>query len=478
MKTLSLALRNLLRNRRRSLTTLFAMMVGAITILLFGGYSRDITYGLQTGYIIRGGHLQIQRKDYFLYGSGNPAAYGIPGYKQVLDVVAHDPVLAPMLAVATPTISLGGIAGNFDAGVSRTIVGTGLVVEDRNRMRQWNDYGMRFNIVPSALTGTADDAVVIGNGVARVLELCQPLGVPNCPPHARVDRKPPEAGKDAASAPADIAALADMAAQDAKASRQQPAKSAVASEPRVEVLAANVHGAPNVASLRVVKAEKQGFKELDDMYLAMHLSQAQRLLYGAEQPQATAVVLQLHHTREIPAARARIAELLATSLKGADLEVQDFESLNPFYGQAVAMFAAIFGFMAALIGAIVLFTVGNTMSMAVMERTSEIGTLRAIGIRRAGIRKLFVSEALLLGLIGAVAGVALAAALGALINHSGLTWTPPGQVDPVPLTVRVWGEPRLMLGTALGLTLVAVISAWWPARRASRMQIVDALRHV
>ncbi|HXC37366.1 MAG TPA: FtsX-like permease family protein [Burkholderiales bacterium] len=483
MRTLSLALRNLLRNRRRSLTTLFAMMVGAVTILLFGGYSRDITYGLQTGYIIRGGHLQIQRKDYFLYGSGNPAAYGIPGYKKVLDVVAHDPVLAPMLAVATPTISLGGIAGNFDAGVSRTIVGTGLVVEDRNRMRQWNDYGMRFNIAASALTGTADDAVVIGNGVARVLELCQPLGVPNCPPHARVDRKPPEAGKEAADAPADVTALADLAKQDAKASAASPAASLTAqpakpAEPRVEVLAANVHGAPNVASLRVVKAEKQGFKELDDMYLAMHLTQAQRLLYGSEPPQATAVVLQLHHTREIPAARARIAELLATALQGEDLEVQDFEALNPFYGQAVAMFAAIFGFMAALIGAIVLFTVGNTMSMAVMERTAEIGTLRAIGVRRAGIRKLFVSEALLLGLIGAVAGVALAAALGALINHSGLTWTPPGQVDPVPLTVRVWGEPRLMLGTALGLALVAVMSAWWPARRASRMQIVDALRHV
>ena len=48
MKTFSLALRNLLRNRRRSLTTLFAMGIGAVTILIFGGYSRDITYGLQT----------------------------------------------------------------------------------------------------------------------------------------------------------------------------------------------------------------------------------------------------------------------------------------------------------------------------------------------------------------------------------------------------------------------------------------------
>jgi putative ABC transport system permease protein len=65
-----------------------------------------------------------------------------------------------------------------------------------------------------------------------------------------------------------------------------------------------------------------------------------------------------------------------------------------------------------------------------------------------------------------------------LVNHAGLTWLPPGQVDAVPLTVRVWGETRLMLGTAAGLALVAVVSAWWPARRAARMLIVDALRHV
>ena len=462
MRTLSLALRNLLRNRRRSLTTLVAMAIGAVTILVFGGYSRNITLTLQTSYVMRGGHLQIQRKDYFLFGSGNPAAYGIADYQHVIDVVARDPVLAPMLSVVTPMISLGGIAGNFAAGVSRTIVASGVVVEDRNRMRRWNEFDLPFNLQPFALTGAAEDAVVIGNGVARVLELCRPLAVANCPQHTK-----PETAAGA-SAPADVTALAAL--------ESRPAASP--GEARIELLAANVHGAPNVASLRAIKAEKQGFKELDDMYIGMHLAQAQRLLYGSEKPQATAVVLQLVHTGQIPAAKARLAELLATKLQGAPLEVQDFETLNPFYGQAVGMFATIFGFMAVLIGAIVLFTVGNTMSMAVMERTAEIGTLRAMGLRRSGIRRLFMCEGLLLGLIGAAAGVAASLLVAWLINHAALTWLPPGQVDPVPLTVRVWGEAALMLGTAAGLALVAVVSAWWPARRAARMLIVDALRHV
>jgi putative ABC transport system permease protein len=134
--------------------------------------------------------------------------------------------------------------------------------------------------------------------------------------------------------------------------------------------------------------------------------------------------------------------------------------------------------MAVLIGAIVLFTVGNTMNAAVVERTVEIGTLRAIGLRRAGIRTLFVSEAVLLGALGALLGVLAAIALATLINHSGLTWTPPGNVDPIHLHVRVWGEMRMIVATAVGLMGVAVLSAWWPARRAAKLQVVEALRHV
>ena len=97
MRTFSLALRNLLRNRRRSFTTLVAMVLGVVTIVIFGGYSRNITYSLQTGYLLRSGHLQVQRKDYFLYGTGNPAAYGITDYERVIAVIEQDPQLMPML---------------------------------------------------------------------------------------------------------------------------------------------------------------------------------------------------------------------------------------------------------------------------------------------------------------------------------------------------------------------------------------------
>ncbi|QLG88065.1 ABC transporter permease [Chitinibacter bivalviorum] len=470
MNTLSLAWRNLLRNRRRSMTTLLAMVIGVIAILLFGGYSGNINLGLQTGFVRSSGHLQIQHTDYFLYGTGNPAAYGIRDYQRVIDVVKKDPVLAPMLTVVTPTLSLGGIAGNFAAGVSRTVIGSGVVVDEQNQMRLWNDYQFPGEAKLLALTGTSKNAATIGTGVARVLQLCGPLAVKNCPQAQTKVSQTKAADQNAAAAPDDITALSEQSAQDA------PAKRSVF--PQIELLAANAHGAPNVAALEVVKAESKGVKELDDLAVTLHLSQAQKLVYGGDVPQVTAIALQLKHSSQISAAQARLDELIKTQFKDMALEVHDYATLNPSYGQITGMFAAIFSFISLLIGAIVLFTVGNTMSMAVVERTVEIGTLRAIGLRRSGIRRLFVCEGVLLGMVGAALGVALALAAAYLVNHSGMTWMPPGNTEPVPLTVRVWGEMRMITTTAIGLLVVAAISAWWPARRAAQLNIVDALRHV
>lgn len=463
MKTLLLALRNLLRNRRRSLTTLLAMVIGLTATLLFGGYSSSSILAMQTGYVQVVGHLQIQRQDYFLYGSGNPAAYGITDYQRIIDQIKADPVLQPMLTVVTPKLNLGGIAGNFAAGVSKTVLAQGVVVDEQNQMREWNDYGSLSYSRPLALTGTAPESAVIGTGVARLLQLCGPLQVSNC-------RTPPKAKNNAIAkdAPADIAALSALEA---------PAPTTT-NATQIEILAANDHGVPNVAGLTVVKAENYGLKEMDDVFMEMHLAQAQKLIFGGVAPQVTAIQLQLQHTDQIPLAKARLNELLTGQWKDAQLEVQDFQTLAPIYGQTIQFFDSVFGFIATLIGVIVLFTVGNTMSMAVVERTVEIGTLRAVGLRRSGIRRLFMVEGMILGSLGALLGLCVALGLASLINHSGFTWTPPGYVYAYPLKVRVWGNVPLMVGSAMGLVLVAVVSAWWPANRASKLAIVDALRHV
>jgi putative ABC transport system permease protein len=65
-----------------------------------------------------------------------------------------------------------------------------------------------------------------------------------------------------------------------------------------------------------------------------------------------------------------------------------------------------------------------------------------------------------------------------LINHSGLSWTPPGYSYSYRILILLGQDPKLMVGCVIGLIVVTLISAWLPANRASKMVIVDALRHV
>ncbi len=459
-----LALRNLLRNRRRSLATLLAMVVGLTAILLFGGYRSNILYGMETGFIQFSGHLQVQRRGYFADGGDNPAAYGIAGYQRIIETIASDPELAPLLRVVTPTLQLGGIAGHMESGHTRSVLANGLVPQEYNRLMQWNDYGMVSYAQPLALEGTAANAAVIGTGVARKLQLCAALQVPDCE-NARPPAK--DQASDTPAVPDDVAALSAL-------ERTTPSET---SAQHIEMLVATARGAPNVASLQAIKAVNLGVKAIDDLYLAMHLPQAQRLLYGTQPPEVTSIVVQLHHTAQLPAARARLEALMGQQFAAQDLEVQDFRALNPMFGQTDEFMASMFGFIALLIAVIVLFTIANTMGTAVVERTVEIGTLRAMGQRCSGIRRLFLCEALLLGAAGTALGLLATAVVAWAINHSGWTWTPPGYSYAYLVLVRVWQDLPLLAGSIVGMLAVTLASAWWPARRAARMDIVDALRH-
>ncbi len=465
MMTLNLALRNLLRNRRRSLATVLAMAIGSTSILLFGGFSANINYMMHTHHVQGGGHLQIQHRDFYLYGSGNPTAYGINDYTKIVAAIQNDEMLRNMVLVASPTLQFGGIAGNYAASVSRTIIGNGFIAEDISRMRLWNDFNLQTKAPVFALEGAPADAAIVGTGVARVLQLCDALKIARCP-------KPEKENKpNGVNLPDDIAQLS---LQETKA----PPDATKNGSSRIEVLVVNSRGAPNVTSLQVIRAEEQGIKEFDEVYVMMHFAQLQKLIYGKSPPKATSIMLQLRHSNQMPVALARLTPILANFSTSQPLSVLDFRTLNPFYVQTIQMFDTIFGFVFALIGAIVLFTVGNAMNTAVVERTVEIGTLRAIGLRRAGIRRLFVTEGALLGLCGAGLGVVLALVLSGTVNQMGMTWWPPGNIDPLPLTITVVSETRMVIGTTFGLVCIAILSAWWPAYRAAKLDIVEALRHV
>ncbi|MDE2135764.1 MAG: ABC transporter permease [Alphaproteobacteria bacterium] len=468
MMLFKIAFRNILRNSRRSLMTASAIAVGAIAMILFGEYVAFIMVGLETGAVENGGHLTVYRKGYFDFGSGNPSAYSIDKYQSVMRLIENDPELKSEVTVVTPNVTLFGIAGNFAIDSSKTFFGSGFVASDRRKMRQWNEYGIqRLNRADDI--GTRDDDEthgIVGIGLARVLGLCQPLKIANCP-------SPPKPKVSAvADAPALDVNLTELSARDRETVKVPPADKA----PRIDLLAATAEGAPNVVSFFVNKAMNMGFKELDDAYVGMNLKLAQQLLYGRGEHKAVSIEVQLRRTEDMEKAHARLDALFKE--RGLDLEVHDFKELTPQYNQIISFMGAIFTFISVIMGVIVLFTIVNTMSMSVMERTNEIGTARAMGVRRSGIRRQFLIEGWMLGAIGATAGVILASLLATWFNHAGIMYTPPGQAHPVPLVVLTHGVEKLLLSVWFGLMLMATIAAIIPAGRAARMLVVDALRHV
>ncbi len=458
-----IASRNILRNGRRSVMTLLAIAVGGIAIVLFGEFIAFVRVSLETNAVENVGHLTVFRKGYFDYGSGNPGAFGIDHYEDVIRTIADDPVIQPTLNVVTPTISMSGIAGNFAIDASKTFLGTGYVPGDREKLRRWDAHGVTARrVLPEpGLSDQDESRGVVGVGLARVLGLCSALGIPDCPP-----RPEPAARRVSASSVAPPPIGLDPELDPGARPRS----------PRLDLLAATASGAPNVMSLYVARAEPQGARELDENVVLMSFSLAQKLLYGRGEKKATGIILQLRRTRDLAKVRARLGELFAAH--HWDLEARDFAEREPFYRQAVGMFGAIFLFIAAIMGVIVLFTVVNTMGMSVAERTNEIGTVRALGVRRGGVRRLFVVEGAMLGMLGATLGIALGQVAAILFDRVGATWTPPGQAAPVPLAVLTSGVNGLLVLGWVGLVVMATLAAVVPANRAARLEVVDALRHV
>ena len=468
MSTLEIAARNTVRNGRRSLPALIGIALGTAAILLFDGYVSYTIEGLQTGTVRALGHLEVVSKGYLDFGRGNPGRFSIRDYDRTLQAIRTDPELSAEITVATPTLDVQGIVGTDGASGSSSFSGDAWIAADKRRLAAWDGFGMHMPAGGGTLRGDVPDGGVIGVGLAQMLDLCGSLHIAQC-------RALPPAAKPAATAavPADLAGLAqETAKNDAEAAGIQPQTNETVT---VDLLAASPAGLPNVVRMRVLRAERQAIRDIDSMYVAMPLALGQRLVFGPGQQAASAIVVQLRRTDMMPAARLRLERLLATV--DPSLEVVDFHEVSPIYDQIVGNYRTIFRFIAVLMALITMFSVANTVNMAIAERTREIGTLRALGFGRAAIRRIFIIEGGMLGFAGTCAGVVVGLAVAEMVNRAGLTWTPPGRSHAIPLRIAVFAEPSLIWATILVLSILACMSAVRPASRASHLPITKALRH-
>ncbi|HWV39751.1 MAG TPA: FtsX-like permease family protein [Vulgatibacter sp.] len=230
--------------------------------------------------------------------------------------------------------------------------------------------------------------------------------------------------------------------------------------------------------------------------------QAIQEIYQLKDDTTGSLLVYLKDIREAEATRVKLGEALATrgytvmdhenepffmkfeklageSWTGQRVDVTTWEDEGAFLKWTIAGFNGVSVFLIAVLMLIIVVGIMNTMWMSVRERTSEVGTLRAIGMKKRRVLLLFVTEAILLGLfatgVGSLLGGALASALDAAAIP--IPWDA-ARVIMLSDTLHLAVDAGQLVRAILLFTFVTGVAALWPAARAARMRPVNAIQHV
>jgi putative ABC transport system permease protein len=204
-------------------------------------------------------------------------------------------------------------------------------------------------------------------------------------------------------------------------------------------------------------------------------------------PQATAIAARLRKTLDAAGYRVRDADPQPFWVKfqsvnredwtGQKLDVTTWDEEFSFLTKTLMIIDGLKFVLLVILLAIVIIGIMNTMWIAIRERTREIGTLRAIGMQRWGVLRLFVLESFQLGVIGTCIGVLAGAGIALALNAAKIG---------LPLTVQLFlmsdklylaVHLATLLQSALLITLVTTLAALYPAYRAARLRPVAAMSH-
>lgn len=412
--TLKLSARNLLRYRRRTLLTSALIVLGVVSVLTFVGVSgsfKNMMVGLITDSML--GHVQVHRRGYVA------SIDSLPLNLNMSDTMAArvETVLKshPDVAAYSNRVKFGAMFSNFAETTSIRVNGVDPDAE----------------AATTPLLRGRVRALREGEPVLRRGEILVPV----------------------------------LLARGLKVSPGD----------EVVLIATNKDGSVNGKTFKV-RSDLESVTGPGGRDGYIHIEDARELL-RMTQPEVSEIAVRLKSLDRVDAAAAALASEL-TQLKNKQgnpvLEVHDWQRLSPFANIA-KMIDMLTVFIRIMLIAIVLVSVMNVMVMAVYERIREIGTIAAIGTPPRRILALFLSEGLLLGVLGSLAGIALSAAVVYGINLAGMTFDF-GQQRDLPLV----GAIALADAVAVGgmVIAVAVIASLQPAWKASRMDPIDALRHV
>jgi putative ABC transport system permease protein len=162
---------------------------------------------------------------------------------------------------------------------------------------------------------------------------------------------------------------------------------------------------------------------------------------------------------------------------GQKLDVTTWEDELSFMTWTLQLLNGLTAVLLIILIAIVITGIMNTLWIAIRERTREIGALRAIGMQRGSVLRMFLAESVLLGLTGTVVGALTGALIGAGINALAIKVPIGVQLFLMSDQLRIAIHSPQLIGAIVLLTAVSAVAAIYPSLRAARLRPVAAMSH-
>ncbi len=237
----------------------------------------------------------------------------------------------------------------------------------------------------------------------------------------------------------------------------------------ITLLGYTVDNVINALDLTVRGVFLTGRDDIDKFVTFVPLKTVQTLL---DTQDVENIVVRLQKTQDVEMMQTKLQKEFSSI--DSRIEIKDWYTLSSFYKSVQSFYRVQNRVFSVILISLVLLGIINTVGMSIYERTGEIGTVRALGESEFSVISQFTLEGFILGMIGYVSGMILAAILAQIINHSNITMIMPSASVEVPVGIKL--VVSAFVEAAMVSVVTATLATWWPALRASRMSIIEALK--
>ena len=440
---------NLFRNSRRNAMSLFAVMFGFLGMSVFFDYVFWAEKWMTTisVYLNHNGHVLVYKDGMLDKYFTKPRRYMIGPELQakVADIAAHD----SRVEFVGKYLKGMGLVTHGAASSAFLAQGVDLSIEDRlqnhPQVRQWAQEFVRMQYHGN-LWGHPE----VKNPVAVTAKLAQLVGIGAAGPAERAST--------GGGLPGIRAADAAEQAQLKPAAPGSPGATSAPGSDELQLVATSFEGALSAQDVNAVSRFSTGQALQEDTALMTGVDTLQRL-YDTEGVSSMAIYLK--DRSDLRSFYRDFDRKLAEA--GIPLKAMPYydESVSPFYVGVIQFIYSAAAFFLLLVSTVVVISLANTISMTVVERTREIGTLRSIGYLPTHVNRLFLVEGVYLVCLGLLAGFAANYGLAYLVNHyTNFRFAPPG----------IAGDAQFLIITNIGV--LAALAAVFVVVGAIAVQVV------